>query len=131
MRKERRKDLSETQIFISFRVLVMNDRTILGPGLWITRVYLILFCASFNNYFFGWTSCRYSRTTLMLGWLAGFGFFFFKSLYENVHLFLWRSSFPSQLYVSSIFTFLQCGYVNPWATWGQELCSVHLCIPHA
>lgn len=53
MRKERRKDLSETQIFISFRVLVMNDRTILGPGLWITRVYPILFCASFNNYFLG------------------------------------------------------------------------------
>lgn len=131
MRKERRKDLSETQIFISFRVLVMNDRTILGPGLWITRVYLILFCASFNNYFLGEPLVGTQELPwCLVDWL-GLAFFFFKSLYENVHLFLWRSSFPSQLYVSSIFTFLQCGYVNPWATWGQELCSVHLCIPHA
>lgn len=53
MKKERRKDLSETKIFSSFRVLVMNDRTILGPRLWITRVYLVLSCASFNNYFLG------------------------------------------------------------------------------
>lgn len=45
---------------------------------------------------------------------------------------LWRYSFPSIfLFLPSIFTFLQCGYVSPWAAWGQRLCSIFVSHMHS